>query len=195
MKSKLYFFYGAMGSTKSAQLLTTNFNYKEKGLSTLLLTSGRDDRSGEGIISSRIGLTAHADIIVFNDTNLYFAITKTEVNNRCRVDVVLVDEIQFYATEQIDQLGDVVDYLDRPVLCYGLKADFQSHFFPATKRLMEIADTITEIKTICHCGRKATYNARLQDGIMVTEGEQIQTGGNESYTAVCRRCWKQRSTK
>ena len=195
MKSKLYFFYGAMGSTKTAHLLTTNFNYMEKNLSTLLITSGRDDRSGTGIIASRIGLNAKADIIVYPETNLYSAITEAEVSKRGKVDVILADEIQFFTPKQIDQLGDVVDYLERSVLCYGLKIDFQSHFFPATLRLMEIADTITEIKTMCHCGKKATYNARIQNGKMVVEGEQIQTGGNETYTAVCRKCWKRGSIK
>ena len=179
-----------MGSTKTATLLTTNFNYMEKGLSTLLITSGKDDRSGTGIISSRIGLKANADIVVYPETNLYTAITEAEVNRKGKLDVILADEVQFYSIRQIEQLGDVVDYLERSVLCYGLKIDFQSHFFPATQRLMEIADTINEIKTMCHCGRKATFNARTHNGKMVTEGEQIQTGGNSTYTAVCRKCWK-----
>jgi len=189
LKAKLYYFFGAMGSTKTAQLLTTNFNYTEKGLSTLLITSGKDNRSGIGFITSRIGLTAQANIVVYPDTNLFTAIeNETKIS---KINVILVDEIQFFTPQQIDQLGDVVDYLEISVLCYGLKTDFQSHFFPATQRLMEIADSITEIKTICHCGKKATYNARVHNGKIVTEGQQILTGGNETYVAVCRRCWKQ----
>jgi len=188
MKAKLYFYYGAMGSTKSAQLLTTNFNYNEKNMKTLLMTSKIDTRFSEGIIQSRIGIKAKVDLIIDKSTNiLKFTVDKLSDSV---VDVILVDEIQFLQPKQIDQLSDIVDILNIPVLCYGLRADFKSKFFPASKRLMEIADTISEIKTMCHCGKKATFTARVVNDKVTKKGEQVLVGGNESYISLCRKCWK-----
>ena len=188
MKAKLYFYYGAMGSAKTAQLLITNFNYIERGMSTVLITSGLDDRDGIGNIKSRIGIEAKADIVTRKNTHLYNRIAS--LIKKQKIDVVIVEEAQFLTKKQIDQLSDVVDTLNITVFCYGLKQDFRYNLFPGSKRLLEIADTITEIKTMCHCGRKATGALRIKNGKISKSGDQVETGGNESYIAVCRKCWK-----
>ena len=185
--AKLYFKYGAMGSSKSAQALITKFNYEEKGMSVWLIKPSVDTRDGADVIRSRIGLMAHARIITPEQDII------AEYRAAGRHDVIISDEAQFFTPAQIDQLRTLVDEEDLPVLCFGLRTDFLTHFFPGALRLMELADSIAEIKTVCACGRKATVNARIDDrGRIVTEGGQILLGGNDSYVAMCHRCWKKR---
>ena len=185
--AKLYFKYGAMGSSKSAQALITKFNYEEKGMSVWLIKPGTDTRDGADIIKSRIGLSQRAQIIGPDESIIK---AYKEAGN---YDVIIADEAQFLTPAQIDELRSLVDEEDIPVLCFGLRTDFQTHFFPGSRRLMELADSITEIKTICECGRKATVNARFDDsGRVVTEGDQVVLGGNDRYTAMCYKCWKER---
>ena len=182
--AKLYFKYGAMGSSKSAQALITKFNYEEKGMDVWLIKPGTDTRDGADIIQSRIGLRQQAQIIYPNDDII------EEYHRAGDHDVIIADEAQFLTPEQIDGLRKLVDENNLPVLCFGLRTDFLTHFFPGAKRLMELADSITEIKTICECGRKATVNARIDEkGNVITKGDQVMLGGNDSYTAMCHRCW------
>lgn len=181
--AKLYFKYGTMGSSKTAQALITKFNYEERGMKTVLIKPSVDTRDGKNICKSRIGLSAEA-LTVNKSVNLFKLI------RNMKVDVVIVDECQFLTEDQVDQLADVVMEMDVPVLCFGLRADFQTHLFPGSKRLFEIADSITEIKYICECGNKAVVNARLdENGRVVTEGSQVLIGGNDRYVAMCRKCW------
>jgi Thymidine kinase len=185
--AKLYFKYGAMGSSKSAQALITQFNYEELGMSVWLIKPSTDTRDGADVIRSRIGLARHAQVITPEQdiVEAYRAAGKH--------DVIIADEAQFFTPEQIDQLRAIVDEEDLPVLCFGLRTDFQTHFFPGARRLMELADSLTEIKTVCACGRKATVNARIDaEGKIVTEGSQVMLGGNDSYIAMCHKCWKER---
>ena len=185
--AKLYFKYGAMGSSKSAQALTTKFNYEEKGMTVWLIKPGTDTRDGADIIRSRIGLEQKAQIISPDES------IADAYHNAGNYDVIIADEAQFLTPAQIDELRELVDEEDLPVLCFGLRTDFQTHFFPGAMRLMELADSITEIKTICECGRKATVNARFDDsGRIITEGDQVVLGGNDRYTAMCHRCWVER---
>lgn len=183
--AKLYFKYGAMGSSKSAQALITQFNYEERGLRVWLIKPSVDDRDGASIIKSRVGLAREAEVIAPQDDIL----RRYAAADSC--DVVIADEAQFFTPTQIDQLRALVDQRDIPVLCFGLRTDFLTHFFPGSRRLMELADSITEIKTICTCGAKATVNARLDpQGRVLTEGSQVFLGGNDSYVAMCHRCWR-----
>jgi len=185
--AKLYFKYGAMGSSKSAQALITQFNYEELGMSVWLIKPSTDTRDGADIIKSRIGLMRHARIIT-PDQNVV-----EEYKKAGKFDVIIADEAQFMTPEQIDQLRSIVDEENVPVLCFGLRTDFLTNFFPGARRLMELADSITEIKTVCACGSKATVNARIDgEGRVVTEGSQILLGGNDSYIAMCHRCWKKK---
>ena len=182
--AKLYFKYGAMGSSKTAQALTTKFNYEEKGMTVWLIKPGADDRDGADIIKSRIGLSQKAQVISPEDNII------EEYHKAGSYNVIISDEAQFFTPEQIDQLRKIVDEENIPVLCFGLRTDFQTKFFPGAMRLMELADSITEIKTICECGRKATVNARFDDnGKIITEGAQVVLGGNDRYTAMCHKCW------
>ena len=183
--AKLYFKYGAMGSSKSAQALITQFNYEELGMTVWLIKPSIDTRDGADIIKSRIGLARSAQIITPEQD-----IVK-EYAKAGRHDVIISDEAQFFTPEQIDQLRELVDFEDIPVLCFGLRTDFLTHVFPGSKRLLELADSITEIKTVCACGRKATVNARIDEkGRIITQGDQVFLGGNDSYVAMCHRCWK-----
>ena len=185
--AKLYFKYGAMGSSKSAQALITQFNYEELGMSVWLIKPSTDTRDGADIIRSRIGLERHAQVIT-PEQNIIEA-----YHAAGRHDVIIADEAQFFSPEQIDQLRELVDDEDLPVLCFGLRTDFLTHFFPGARRLMELADSLTEIKTVCACGRKATVNARIDgNGRVVTEGAQVMLGGNDSYVAMCHKCWKKK---
>ena len=185
--AKLYFKYGAMGSSKSAQALITQFNYEELGMTVWLIKPSTDTRDGADIIRSRIGLQRSAQIIT-PEQNILEEYRKIGARS-----VVIADEAQFFTPEQIDQLRELVDSEDVPVLCFGLRTDFLTHFFPGARRLMELADSITEIKTVCACGRKATVNARIgEDGQVVTSGSQVLLGGNDRYEAMCHRCWKER---
>ena len=182
--AKLYFKYGAMGSSKSAQALITQFNYEELGMTVWLIKPSTDTRDGADIIRSRIGLQRSAQIIT-PEQNILEEYRKIGARS-----VVIADEAQFFTPEQIDQLRALVDNEDVPVLCFGLHTDFLTHFFPGSQRLMELADSITEIKTVCACGRKATVNARIDaNGRIITHGAQVFLGGNDSYVAMCHKCW------
>ncbi|MBO4214310.1 MAG: thymidine kinase [Lachnospiraceae bacterium] len=183
--AKLYFKYGAMGSSKSAQALITKFNYEELGMTVWLIKPSTDTRDGANLIKSRIGLVEEADIIKPEQDII------EEYRKKGHFDVIIADESQFLTPEHIDQLRTLVDTEDIPVLCFGLRTDFLTHFFPGSQRLMEVADSITEIKTVCACGSKATVNARIDEkGRIITKGDQVMLGGNDSYIAMCHRCWK-----
>ena len=183
--AKLYFKYGAMGSSKSAQALITKFNYEELGMTVWLIKPSIDTRDGADLIRSRIGLSCKAQVIT-PEEDIEAAYHAAGKHN-----VIIADEAQFFTPAQIDQLRSLVDEEDLPVLCFGLRTDFLTHFFPGAQRLMELADSLTEIKTVCACGRKATVNARIDAaGHIVTEGSQVLLGGNDSYVAMCHKCWK-----
>ena len=184
--AKLYFKYGAMGSSKTAQALITKYNYEENDLNVWLIKPSADTRDGAQILRSRIGLEAEVEVIAPHvDVYARFLGSKA-----CRCDVIIVDECQFLTEEQIDQLRTIVDEHNIPVMCFGLRTDFQTRLFPGSRRLMEVADTIQEIKTICDCGAKATVNARIDGaGHIVTEGAQVVLGGNDSYIAMCHKCY------
>ena len=184
--AKLYFKYGAMGSSKTAQALITRYNYEENDLRVWLIKPSADSRDGEAVIRSRIGLEGVAQILSPEADVL--EMFRTEQLGQC--DVIIVDECQFLTEAQIDQLRAIVDEHNVPVMCFGLRTDFQCHLFAGSRRLMEVADTIQEIKTICDCGAKATVNARIDsEGHIVTQGEQLFLGGNDSYIAMCHKCW------
>ena len=184
--AKLYFKYGAMGSSKTAQALITKFNYEERGMQVWLIKPALDDRDGVATLRSRVGLEAEANVIAAGDD------VAQRWHSESNSDVIIADEAQFFTPEQIDQLRELVDGDDIPVLCFGLRTDFRTKLFPGSARLLELADSITEIKTICDCGAKATVNARIVNGKVVTEGAQVMLGGNDSYLAMCHRCWKKR---
>ena len=184
--AKLYFKYGAMGSSKTAQALITKFNYEERGMKVWLIKPSLDDRDGAVILRSRIGLQAECTVISPTD-DIYEMFKREEY----RADVIITDECQFFTPENIDQMRRIVDELGVPVLCFGLRTDFLTKLFPGSMRLFELADSISEIKTICSCGKKASVNARIDEsGRIVTEGSQVMLGGNDSYIAMCHRCYK-----
>ena len=184
--AKLYFKYGAMGSSKTANALITKFNYEERGMKVWLIKPSIDDRDGADTVRSRIGLQADA-YVATPETNLYEQFLLLGDYH-----VIIADECQFFTTAQVDQLRMIVDKLGIPVLCFGLRTDFLTHLFQGSRRLFEVADSITEIKTICTCGKKAIVNARIDgEGRVVTEGGQILIGGNDSYVAMCHSCWMQ----
>ncbi|MBE6944991.1 MAG: thymidine kinase [Ruminococcaceae bacterium] len=184
--AKLYFKYGAMGSSKTAQALITKYNYEENDLKVWLVKPSADTRDGRQILRSRIGLQAQVEIIP-PECDVLELFRRTRLG---QCDVIIVDECQFMLPEQIDQLRAIVDEHNLPVMCFGLRTDFQCHLFGGSRRLMEVADTIQEIKTICDCGAKATVNARIDaEGYIVTEGAQLMLGGNDSYIAMCHKCW------
>jgi thymidine kinase len=183
-----------MGSSKSARLLTTAYDFEEKGIQIMVLKPSLDTRDGEGIIRSRTGLERKC-IMIDKEINLYKAIKAYKNVLASQLETlkwVIIDECQFLTEEQVDQLSDVVDFLDVNVMCFGLRTDFQSHLFPGSKRLFELADDIEEIKSPCECGdRKTSINARFdENGEIITEGSQVEIGGNDKYKAICRRCWK-----
>jgi thymidine kinase len=183
--AKLYFKYGVMGSSKTAQALITKFNYEERGMKVWLVKPQIDNRDGEQLIKSRIGLSAPAYVLpsMENVYDTYRRLGKA-------YDVIIVDECQFLSEEQVDQLALLVIDCNVPVLCFGLRTDFRTKMFPGSRRLLEIADSITEIKTICSCGKKATVNARVDEsGRIITEGEQILIGGNDTYVPMCYQCY------
>lgn len=183
--AKLYFKFGAMGCSKTAQALITKFNYEERGMKVVLIKPSVDDRDGATVVRSRIGLSEEA-VTVSSDADLY----RLYEEKFSGWNVIIVDECQFLTPEQVDQLGQIVIDYNIPVLCFGLATDFTTHLFPGSKRLFEIAESISEIKSVCKCGAKATVNARLDDnGNVVSEGEQVCIGGNDRYVAMCRRCW------
>lgn len=184
--AKLYFYYSAMNAGKSAMLLQSSYNYNERGMDTLLFIPSIDKRYKAGEIHSRIGL--HAKAIAFDtDFNLY-VYTKKSLSENKKLKCVLLDEAQFLTHKQTIQLAKIVDVLNIPVLAYGIRSDFLGEPFEGSKYLLTLADNLIEIKTICHCGRKATMNARIDaDGEIVTKGKQIEIGGNDKYVAMCRK--------
>ena len=183
--AKLYFKYGAMGSSKTAQALITKYNYEENDMRVWLIKPSADTRDGAGIIRSRIGLEAQCEIAT-PERNIYERF-REGFAGQCHA--VIVDECQFLTVEQIDQLRAIVNDFSVPVMCFGLRTDFKTRLFPGSMRLMELADCIEEIKTMCDCGCKATVNARINDGYIVTEGAQVVLGGNDCYIAMCHRCY------
>ncbi len=188
--AKLYFYYSTMNAGKSTTLLQSSYNYRERNMNTMVYTAAIDDRFGLGKVTSRIGI--HEDANLFTSTSDLFA----EVSQRLqqeKIHCVLVDEAQFLTKQQVYQLSDVVDKLKIPVLCYGLRTDFQAELFEGSKYLLAWADQLEELKTICYCGRKANFVLRLNEqGEVIKEGEQIQIGGNNSYLSVCRYHYKEK---
>lgn len=184
--SQLYFKYGQMNCGKTTTLIQNAYNYQERGMRVIVLKPAIDTRETVSAeVVSRIGLV-HEARIVSKDTNLFQLVVHS--NDASRLHCIMVDEAQFLTADQVDQLSDVVDMLDIPVLCFGLRSDFQGNAFPGSLRLLTIADKLEEIKTVCHCGKKATMVLRLDaNGDVVRNGEQIQIGGNESYVSVCRK--------
>ena len=186
--AKLYFKYGAMGSSKTAQVLITKFNYEERGMRVWLIKPETDIRDGVNVIQSRIGLSAECVPIALSDD--VYEMFKKDYSD---ADVIIADESQFFTSAQIDGIRRIVDEFDIPVLCFGLRTDFMTNLFEGSKRLFEISDTVSEIKTMCECGRKATVNARIDAvGNIITEGSQVMIGGNESYIAMCHKCWTEK---
>lgn len=181
--AKLYFYYGAMGSSKTASALMTRFNYEEVGQKALLCKPKIDDRFGKDVVHSRIGLE-YESIFVEDLVKM----SKSDIK---KYDCIIVDEVQFATKEQVDFLSDIVDYYDVPVVCYGLRADFRNELFPGSMRLLAIADVITELKTVCWCGKKATCNTRYNDDGIVRDGPQVELGGNDRYVALCRKHFKE----
>lgn len=191
--AKIYFSYSAMNAGKSTVLLQASHNYHERGMHTLLLTAFVDDRYGRGRINSRIGLGADAE--TFDDGTDLFAYVGEQLKRR-GIDCVLVDEAQFLSPEQVWQLTEIADVYGIPIMCYGLRTDFQGNLFPGSAALLGVADDLREIKTICWCGRKATMNLRIgPDGKPVEEGEQVVIGGEETYISVCRKHFKSKEIK
>ena len=190
--AKLYFRYGVMGSSKSAQALITKFNYEEQGMRVWLIKPAADTRYGTDVVRSRIGLEQTGDVIT-EEMNLFeiFRDREKEFN-----DVIIADEAQFLTPAHIEQLRDIVDNYNVPVFCFGLRTDFRTKMFPGSARLFELADSVSELKTVCTCGGKAMVNARIDgEGNIVTEGAQIMLGGNESYRPMCYKCWKKAQQK
>lgn len=188
--AKLYFKYGAMGSSKTANALITKFNYEERGMKVWLIKPSIDNRDGADVIKSRIGLNSKC-FVVGEETDIV-----EEFEKLSGIDVVICDEAQFLSEKQVDELRELVDDRSIPVLCFGLRTDFRTKVFPGSLRLLEIADSISEIKTICRCGSKATVNARIDaNGHVITDGEQVFIGGNDSYEAMCFKCYKKQIKK
>ena len=181
--ASLYFNYGVMGSSKSANALMTHFNYIERGQQPLMVKPRKDTRDSEKVVSSRIGI--HCNCVYFDEL--------AEYTDECisKYDCIIVDEVQFLSEKDIDFLSYIVDTLKVPVVCYGLRTDFKGRLFSGSKRLFEVADKISEVKTVCWCGRKAIMNARFDNnGNVLKHGEQIQIGANECYTGLCRKHWE-----
>ncbi|MDC2826457.1 thymidine kinase [Rodentibacter pneumotropicus] len=188
--AKLYFYYSTMNAGKSTTLLQSSYNYRERNMNTLVYTAAIDDRFGVGKVTSRIGISQEASL--FNaGTDLFHEISQHLQQEK--IHCVLIDEAQFLTKPQVYQLSNVVDKLDIPVLCYGLRTDFQAELFEGSKYLLAWADQLEELKTICYCGRKANFVLRLtEEGDVVKEGEQIQIGGNDTYLSVCRYHYKEK---
>lgn len=192
--AKLYFRYGAMGSSKSANILMVRYNYEESGQYAVLLKPRTDNRDGEQKICSRIGLSAPAEYVdhfLQEVAGRWIKGSGSYLYHGKQVSAVLVDEAQFLMAKEVDAFSDLVDFYDIPVLCYGLRTDFQNRLFPGSERLMEIADVIEEVSTVCWCGKRAQCNTRYANGKIVREGSQIMLGSNESYVALCRKHYKE----
>lgn len=188
---KLYFRYGTMGSAKTALLLTTAYNFEERGMAYLCLKPVTDTREAKNVIRSRIGIERECGWI-YQDTNLYGRIEQMNTQD-CLPAWILVDEAQFLTEPQVDQLAKAVDDFGCNVMCFGLRTDFRTRLFEGSRRLFEIADSIEEVKSTCSCGRKTIVNARIDSrGEVITEGQQVEIGGNDRYVALCRKCWNDR---
>lgn len=187
--AQLYFYYSAMNAGKSTSLLQSAYNYEERGMKSVIFTAAIDERMGQGKVSSRIGLSQEA--LLFGDDNDLYQMLNAELD-KAPVHCVLIDECQFLTKLQVKQLSDIVDTLGIPVLCYGLRTDFRGEMFEGSQYLLAWADKLIELKTICHCGRKANMVARLDsEGRAVTCGDQVEIGGNERYVSMCRKHFKQ----
>ncbi|MBQ1290502.1 MAG: thymidine kinase [Lachnospiraceae bacterium] len=186
--AKLYFRYGAMGSSKTANVLMVRYNYEEKGQHAVLLKPKLDHRDGEQVLWSRIGLSAKCGFV---EDFLQAWDPSDPYDEGRKIAAVIVDEAQFLTTAQVDALSDIVDFSDIPVICYGLRTDFTSTLFDGARRLMELADRIEEIPTVCWCGKRAHFNARFADGKIVRTGEQVLLGANDSYVSLCRKHFKE----
>ena len=184
--AQMYFYYSAMNAGKSTTLLQSSFNYRERGMTPLIFTAAIDDRYGKGVIKARLGIEQEATVVT-DKTNLYKYVSDLNEWPDC----ILFDEAQFLTKKQVIELTDIVDKLAIPIICYGLRSDYRAEPFVGSTYLMLYADTIEELKTICKCGKKASMNLRVLDGVPVFEGQQINIGGNESYIAVCRKHFKQ----
>ena len=183
--AKLYFYYAAMNAGKSTTLLQADFNYRERGMETMLWTAALDDRLGVGAIGSRIALSAAAH--TFDESIDLFEAISDELRKR-KLDCVLIDEAQFLSQPHVLQLCEVADQLNIPVLCYGLRTDFQAKLFPGSAALLALADSLVELKAVCECGRKATRNLRVdEEGHAIVRGQQTEIGGNDRYIALCRK--------
>jgi thymidine kinase len=184
--AKLYFHYSTMNAGKSTLLLQASYNYRERGMATLLLTAAHDNRAGPGRIASRIGIADDA-LTFASDSDLFALIADQGRGAAC----IFVDEAQFLTHAQVWQLARVADDLGQPVMCYGLRVDFRGQLFPGSAALLALADDLREVRTICHCGRKATMVVRQDEqGRALREGAQVQIGGNETYVSLCRRHWR-----
>ena len=189
---KLYFRYGTMGSAKTAMLLTQAYNFEERGMNYLCMKPIIDNREKENVIRSRIGIERKCSWI-YPEMDLYRFLKEQFEHSLVVKDWILIDESQFLTADQVDQLARVVDDYGVNVVCYGLRTDFQSHLFEGSRRLLELADTIDEIKSTCSCGRKTIINARIDaQGNIVTDGNQVEIGGDDKYVSLCRRCWRNR---
>ena len=197
MRGHLKFFYGSMGSGKSLQLLASAYNFEERKIPYVIFKSEIDTRDGEGVIYSR-ALGSKSCTSISPDLNLFELVSnvcqKDEMFFQPKVKWILVDEAQFLTPEQVDQLAAVADMLGINVMCFGLRTDFQTHLFPGSKRLFEVADDLIEIKSSCSCDTKTMFNARIDtEGNVVTEGAQVEVGGDERYLALCRKCYYERT--
>ena len=182
-KMKMYFYYGVMGSSKTATALMKKFSFEEKNRKVVLIKPSIDSRDGKTIVKSRICLSCEAVTVAPNEK------IKNAVANFAPLDVIIVDEAQFLTASQVDELRDLTDS-GAMVMCYGLKTDYMGKLFDGSKRLIELADSIREIQSMCKCGRKAIINARYNDGKIIYDGKQIDIGGNDKYIALCHQCWK-----
>lgn len=192
--AKIIYTFAPMNSGKSAQLQMKAHNFEERGVSHIILKSSIDTRDTEGVIHSRP--MGDMSCIIVKPTENLFNVVSNIMEERGKIKYVLVDEAQFLTEKQVDQLTDVVDYLNINVICYGLRTDFKTKLFPGSKRLFEVADTIKEIESTCSCGEKNLYNARIDNkGNVVTEGAQVEVGGEERYVAMCRKCYKEKTKK
>jgi thymidine kinase len=188
--AKLYFYYGSMNAGKSTTLLQADFNYRERGMATMLWTAALDNRAGEGQIGSRIGLSAAAHRFE-RDTDMFASVAQEHAARP--LGCVLVDEAQFLSRDQVFGLARVCDTLNIPVLCYGLRTDFQAVLFPGSMHLLALADALVELKAVCECGRKSTMNLRVDAaGQVIREGAQTEVGGNDRYVALCRKHFMER---
>ncbi|CUH67940.1 Thymidine kinase [Thalassovita gelatinovora] len=186
--AKLYFHYSTMNAGKSTVLLQASYNYRERGMDTYVLTAQFDNRAGQGKVASRIGIDSRADTFAPGDD--LFAKVQARLSDGS-VACIFIDESQFLEKDQVWQLARVVDDLDVPVMCYGLRVDFRGELFPGSAALLALADEMREVRTICHCGKKATMVVRMgPDGQALKEGAQVQIGGNETYVSLCRRHWR-----